>query len=130
MTAKRQASLILAAERDIEAARRLLPDLPDQAIFHAQQAAEKLARAVCEAEGKPVGRTHNIGQVAALLPDSNPFKMDFLGLDDLSAAATAWRYPSPGGWFPALPDPDTVADSLEQIEALLPEIKDWLTERK
>ena len=128
MTARRLAALLTAAERDLAAARRLLPDLADQAIFHAQQAAEKLARAVCEREQIPVGRTHSIGHAAGLLPDGHVFKEDLLGLDTLSAAATAWRYPSPGGWLPALPDPAEVSRALTEIEALLPEIRDWLAE--
>ena len=128
MTKRRFAALVTAAERDIGAAHRLLPDMPDQAIFHAQQAAEKLTRAVCEREGKAVGRTHNIGQAAAMLPNGHVFKEDLLGLDNLSAAATAWRYPTPGGWFPAVPDPGDVTADLADIEALLPEIRDWLSE--
>ena len=129
MTSRRLSALMTAAERDIEAARRLLPEMPDQAIFHAQQAAEKMTRAVCEGEGLAVGRTHNIGQAAGSLPDGHVFKEDLLGLDNLSAAATAWRYPSPGGWFPAMPDPGDVEAALADIEALLPEIRDWLSER-
>ena len=120
MTSRRLSALVTAAERDIGAAHRLLPDMPDQAIFHVQQAAEKLTRAVCEREDLPVGRTHNIGQAAAMLPDGHVFKEDLLGLDNLSAAATAWRYPSPGGWFPADPDPTDVTATLSDIEALLP----------
>ncbi len=128
MTAKRLDALMTAAERDIEAARRLLPDLPDQAIFHAQQAAEKMTRAVCEHEGRNVGRTHNIGEAAAMLPDGHMFKEDLLALDHLSAAATVWRYPTPGGRFPAIPDPAEVSADLDDIEAILPEIRDWLLE--
>ena len=128
MTERRHAALVAAAERDIAAARRLLPDMPDQAIFHVQQAAEKLTRAVCERAGVGGGRTHNIGQAAAMLPDGHPFKADMLGLDHLSGAATAWRYPTPGGRFPAMPDPKKVQASLTDIEALLPEIRDWLAE--
>jgi HEPN domain-containing protein len=128
MTARRLAALVGAAERDIGAARRLLPDMPDQAIFHAQQAAEKLTRAVCERAGLAVGRTHGIGQAAARLPGGHPFKEDLLALDHLSAAATAWRYPIPGGRIPAMPDPAHVAAALGDVEALLPEIRDWLGE--
>jgi hypothetical protein len=36
MTNRRLSALMTAAERDIEAARRLRPEMPDQAIFHAQ----------------------------------------------------------------------------------------------
>ena len=117
-----------AARRDLAAARRLLPDLADQAIFHTQQAAEKLTRAVCEREGIAVGRAHNIGQAAAMLPDGHVFKGDLLGLDALSGAATAWRYPTPGGRLPPMPDPGQVYAALADIEALLPEVVDWLEE--
>lgn len=126
MTARRLAALVTAAQRDIGAAHRLLPDMPDQAILHVQQAAEKLTRAVGEREGLPVGRTHNTGQAAAMLADGHVFKEDLLGLNHLSAAATAWRHPSPGGWLPANPDPGDVSAALADIEALLPEIRDWL----
>jgi HEPN domain-containing protein len=129
MTNRRLSALMTAAGRDIEAARRLLPEMPDQAIFHAQQAAEKMTRAVCEAEGIAVGRTHNIGQAASSLPDGHVFKLDLLGLDTLSAAATARRYPTPGGWFPAMPNPGEVEAALADIAALLPEIRAWLAER-
>ena len=128
MTTKRIDALMRAAARDIEAARRLLPDLPDQAIFHAQQAAEKMTRAVCEHEGLSVGRTHNIGEAAAMLPDGHVFKEDLLTLDRLSSAATAWRYPTPGGRFPEIPDPAQVSTDLDDIEAILPEVRDWLRE--
>jgi hypothetical protein len=78
-----------------------------------------MTRAVCEGEGLAVGRTHNIGQAAGSLPDGHGFKEDLLGLDNLSAAATAWRYLSPGGWFPAMPDPGDAEAALADIEALL-----------
>lgn len=128
MTARRPMALIDAALRDLAAARRLLPELPDQAIFHAQQAAEKLARAVCEREGLAVGRTHSIGQAAAMLPDAHVFKADLLALDTLSPAATAWRYPTPGGRIPAPPPVATVETALADIAALLPEVRDWVGE--
>lgn len=128
MSARRLAALLLAVERDFAAAHRLLPDMPDQAVFHVQQAAEKLTRAVCERAGLAVGRTHNIGQAAAMLPDGHLFKQDLLGLDALSAAATAWRYPTPGGWFPPYPDAGEVTERLAEVEALLPEIRDWMSE--
>ena len=67
-------------------------------------------------------------QAAGALPDGHLFEEDLLGLDGLSAAATAWRYPSPGGWLAAMPDPGDVEAALADIEAFLPEIRDWLAE--
>ena len=76
-----------------------------------------------------MGRTHSIGQAAGVLPNGHVFKEDLLGMDNLSAAATCWRYPTPGGWFPEMPDPNEVSAALHEIEAILPEIRDWLSER-
>ncbi|MBM3557649.1 MAG: HEPN domain-containing protein [Alphaproteobacteria bacterium] len=126
---RRLTQMLRAAERDIAAARKLLPELADQAIFHAQQAAEKTARAVAEAEGRTPGRSHHIGQIAELLPAGHPFRADLMGFDILSSAATAWRYPTPGGHMPEPPPPDLVARHLDDIAALLPRIGDWLRDR-
>jgi len=130
VSGRRPPALIQAAKRDLAAARKLLPDLPDRAIFHAQQAAEKLARAVCEGAGLAVGRTHDIGQIASMLPQGHAFKADLMGFDTLSAAATAWRYPSPVGRFPEMPDAGWVAGVVGDLAALAPEIADWLKERR
>jgi hypothetical protein len=52
---------------------------------------EKLLRAVLEAEGVPVGPTHNIRQLADMLPPDHVLKARFLEFETLSSAATRFR---------------------------------------
>ncbi|TME24838.1 MAG: HEPN domain-containing protein, partial [Chloroflexi bacterium] len=54
---------LLRAERDLEAARRLLepePPLSDVAVYHAQQAAEKALKAFLTSHRRPVRKTHDL----------------------------------------------------------------------
>lgn len=60
------------ARRDLIAAQKLAPELPDIAIYHCQQAAEKALKAVLAYNGQDPGKTHNLAtliqQVSAYLP--------------------------------------------------------------
>jgi HEPN domain-containing protein len=57
VSAKLAQAFLRAAEEDLTAARRLLPDLPRPAGYHLQQAAETLAKAMlAEAGMVPVPR--------------------------------------------------------------------------
>jgi HEPN domain-containing protein len=82
---------------ELRAAEKLLPDLPDQSMFFLQQAAEKLARALIEAEGKTASITHNIRILADVLGEAHPLFPVFVELQDLSSAATRYRYPTSSG---------------------------------
>lgn len=112
-----------AAERDAAGIGRLLPDLPDLAAFHAQQAAEKLVRAVCLHEGLPSLHTHDIAHIAEQLAQGHPLRKSLAKLDSLTGAATAWRYPSAEG---ELPKPREIQAALQQIKSTEAEIRDWL----
>ena len=118
---------LTAAERDVAAAERLLPDLPDLAVFHAQQAVEKLARAVCLHEGLPDLRTHDIARIAERLPKEHLFQESILELSGLTSAATAWRYPGAEGEFPTPPKLHDVQATLVRVKTLQTEIHDWLS---
>ena len=115
------------AERDIAGTERLLPDLSDLAAFHAQQAVEKLARAVCLHEGLPDLRTHDITRITEQLPREHPLKKSLAKLDSLTGAATAWRYPDAEGGFPRSPEPSEIQAALEQIKNIQVEIHNWLS---
>lgn len=60
------------AHRDLIAAQRLAPELPDIAIYHCQQAAEKALKAVLAYNDQDPGKTHNLAtliqQVSAYRP--------------------------------------------------------------
>jgi HEPN domain-containing protein len=121
------ASLLILAGRDLQAARILFESDPGNAAFHAQQAAEKLTKAVLGAEGIREGtRHHQIGQLARLLSPEHPWRNELESLDRLSAAATWMRYPGPDGTLPEILDTAALAGDIAEVEALLSRIQAWL----
>lgn len=55
------------AEEDLEAARRLLPEIVNQAAFHVQQAIEKALKALMIAKRQEIRKTHDISVLVALV---------------------------------------------------------------
>ncbi len=127
MTSPLVLGFLKTAERDIAGVDLLLPDLPDLAAFHAQQAAEKLARAVCLHEGLPDLRTHDITRITEQLAQEHPLRKSLVKLDSLTGAATAWRYPDAEGEFPRPPEPSEIQAALRQIRSIQAEIRGWLS---
>ncbi|MGQ0663998.1 MAG: HEPN domain-containing protein [Pseudomonadota bacterium] len=88
------------------------------AAYHCQQTAEKLAKAVLAGLGIEVPFTHNIGELAAHLPDDLAFGPRLHGLARLTHYATAYRYPTDDP--PSLPPEPAVAEAaawVREIEA-------------
>jgi HEPN domain-containing protein len=106
--------MTLASEEEM-AARKLAVDLPRQAAFFAQQSVEKLVRAIIEAEDLKAGISHSIRDLSGILPDSNPMKLRFVEHQDLSAAATRYRYPLGSG---GLAEPEQTAELLQEIDRI------------
>jgi HEPN domain-containing protein len=127
---KRIRSFLVIAEEEEAAARRLLPDLPRQASFFIQQSVEKLLRAVIEAEDRKAGISHNIKELAGLLPVENPLRQQFVAHEDISSAATRYRYPLGGGGLPEPNPPDDLSAELASIAELRRAVVAFLTERK
>ncbi|HLJ63979.1 MAG TPA: HEPN domain-containing protein, partial [Stellaceae bacterium] len=124
---KRAQSLIVIAEKDLSHATDVLRTHPQHAAFSAQQAAEKLMKAVLEREGVSYpSTTHQLFELVSLIPKTNPFRADLMPLGPLTTAATKYRYPTPRGEAPEDPDPDEIENDLARIRRLLPEIKAWL----
>lgn len=112
-------AFLRAAEEDLAAARRLLPDLARAAAYHLQQAAEKLAKAELARGGTvPVPRTHDIGYLAGLLPPGHPLAASLAALAGLTEFSVAARYPVAGEPAPP-PDPDDLSRRAEMVEELL-----------
>ena len=116
-----------AAENDIAAAERLLPDFPQQAIFHAQQAAEKITRAVCVQDGIPDIRSHDIGRQATRLPADHPLRTLLFDLGYLSHAATGWRYPNSDGELLPNPKVEDVRRAVSDVELALAQVQERLS---
>jgi HEPN domain-containing protein len=112
-------AFLRAAEEDLAAARRLLPDLARAAANHLQQAAEKLAKAELARSGRvPVPRSHDIGYLAGLLPSDHPLAPPLAALADLTEFNVAARYPTAGELAPP-PKPNDLARRAEAIDELL-----------
>lgn len=118
---------IRAAEDDIAAAKSLLPDLPQRAIFHVQQAAEKITRAACVQAGLPDVRSHDIGRQATRLSANHPDRALLFDLGYLSHAATGWRYPNSDGELPPSPKVEDVRRAVSDVELALAQVQERLS---
>lgn len=125
---RRIASFLALAEEEFSAAGVLLGKLPRQAAYFQQQCVEKLLRAVLEAEGVPVGPTHNIRQLADMLPADHALKAGFLCFETLSSAATRFRYPTASGAV-ANPPAGEASERQEKIERLKGDVGRFLAKR-
>jgi hypothetical protein len=123
-----EAFLTLAGE-ELGAAKILAGVAPRQAAYYIQQAAEKATRALLTAAGVPFGTGHNLGLMASALPDGHPLKPRVAGLDGHSSAATLYRYPSPAGRLPPLPDISTLNSDIADVSAFVTEVRTFLDQR-
>jgi HEPN domain-containing protein len=83
---------------DVDAAIRLEGNI--YTATHAQQAAEKLGRALLTAENSHVNTRqvgHRLDVQFDLIADENPFKARLSAHSYLEAYATTFRYPTPSG---------------------------------
>jgi HEPN domain-containing protein len=123
-------SFLTLAREDLAAAKILRKTFPRHAAFHLSQAAEKAIKAVLTAEGFAFNAGHHqLGRLVTALPGEHPWRADLMALDKHTAAATATRYPMPGGAPPAAPGAAHLSADMAELEALLPEIADWCRER-
>jgi HEPN domain-containing protein len=95
--ARRIASFLALAERDLLGAKTMLQLVPEHAAYCLQQTVEKLVRAVLEFDEVPAGPTHNIRSLADLLASGHVLHADVLAFDSLSSASTRYHYPSETG---------------------------------
>jgi HEPN domain-containing protein len=123
---RRVQSFMTLAKEEETAARKLAVDLPRQAAFFAQQSVEKLLRAVIEAEDLKAGISHNIRDLAGILPESNPLRLLFVEHDELSAAATRYRYPLGSGGLASPSQSDELLAEVDRISALRTEVRRFL----
>jgi HEPN domain-containing protein len=125
---RRIAAFVEIARRELRSAELLLAEQPNAAMFFLQQSAEKLARALIEADGKLAGPTHNLRTLADILTTSHPIYDALVGVQDLSASATRYRYPSAfGRVFEVDSDP---ASALAEVKALHSTVLTYLSQSK
>lgn len=88
----------------------------DNALYHAQQAAEKALKALIISDGKGSKKTHDLNKLAAVLPErySLLFNTDITNQKDLEDLS-AWEVE---GRYPATPPEDFTDDDANRLFAL------------
>jgi HEPN domain-containing protein len=129
------ASWLRKVERDLKMAHLACqPSDPmaDQAAYHVQQAAEKLAEAALIAHEIRPRKGHVIKASAAQLPVEFVHRARFLQLDRFSDYVWAHRYPEEDLSRPPPPEPSlTEAQAwIAEIEALKADFERWLAQRE
>jgi HEPN domain-containing protein len=126
---KKAESLLSLAEKDLAHAADNARKHPRHAAFSVQQAAEKLIKSVLEKEGVSYPSvSHQLDDLIARVPPSNPFRGDLVPLARLTSAATKYRYPTARGDVPADPPMSEIQEDMATVKALLPEVRDWVRE--
>ena len=113
------------AREEMRAAATLLDALPRQSAFFQQQCVEKLLRATLEAGDIQAGPTYNLRTLADLLPREHKLRMEFLAFEELSSAATRYRYPSGSGEAPKV-STALVRSRQERLAAFCTTVEDFL----
>ena len=121
---RKAANDLRAADIDLAAS----PPLPEDALFHCQQAVEKAAKAYLTFHEVAFRRTHDLDELAAGCESIDPSLHGFL---DPARELTvfAWRFRYPGE--PAEPEPDEARLALDvaraafrAVVARIPEVPD------
>lgn len=93
--AKRWTSI---ADRDLAGAKRMLEsDMPDLAVYHYHQAAEKYLKAFLSLHGEPLRKSHDIAALllkCASIDRSFPIPSNVDDVDEMTQFATKFRYPN------------------------------------
>lgn len=106
---------------ELDAVRRLRePPVSRYAVYHLQQAAEKLIKAVRLARGIYATKEHSLEILIDGLPEADSWRPRLLPLEWLSAYATTYRYPTASRGFrqpgPAI---EKIDECVLLIESLL-----------
>ena len=106
---------------ELDAVKRLLAPPPTRyAVYHLQQAAEKLVKAVRLARGLPATKDHSLEILIEGLPSGEPWRARLEPLEWLPAYATTYRYPSPPrGTRQTGPAVDRISAGADSISSLL-----------
>ena len=112
---------------ELDAVTRLMAEPVSRfAAFHLQQAAEKLVKAVRLHRGLHATADHNVAALIEDLPPTDLWRAKLLPLGPLSAYATAYRYPSPGGKRKPGPSADELRAWIARIRPLVVEARSSL----
>jgi HEPN domain-containing protein len=127
MSAKQTDSYFELAEDGLKTCEILFrEDQFRDAVYNAQQVAERVARALLTHANKPFGTSHNLAQMAEALPADHPLRPRIKEFDNLSPAATKYRYPTPSGRLVDPPQVSEIRKALNGLTTLLREPKSYV----
>lgn len=112
------ANFLLIAHEDLKGARLLAGAGNRNAAYLAQQAAEKVIRAVLTSEDTHAGVRHDLREMVAMVPDPNPTKALLRATVHLAAYATAYRYPGTAR-IPQSPSIEAIEDQPSNVQRAL-----------
>jgi HEPN domain-containing protein len=113
------ANTLRLAQADLEAAKLLHAGKNRYAIYHCEQAAEKVIKAVLTSEGVHANIKHLLDDMVKQVPDANPLKALLKQVEHLAAYATTYRYASPTGNIKPAPDDATLEADIASVQAAL-----------
>lgn len=112
------ANFLRIAQEDLNGARLLAGARNRNAAYLAQQAAEKVIRAVLTSENTHAGVRHDLRDMVTMVPDENPTKSLLRATVSLTAYATAYRYPGTAR-IPQSPGAAAIEDHLSDVQRAL-----------
>ncbi len=120
------------ARTDLALATVILEQGPDMdpwvGCFHAQQAAEKALKAVLVTRGVEPPHIHDLGALAALMPDDLPLEVSGDDLGNLTTFATGPRYVFDAGLETEDPTWDEAARAVVVAAGILAAVRAYLGE--
>ncbi|MCL0062232.1 HEPN domain-containing protein [Thermodesulfovibrionales bacterium] len=120
---KQHEAWLLKAENDLKSAKKLMQGdepLPDTAMYHTQQCAEKTLKAYLSYKQHPIQKTHNLSVLVEICCGfDKKFEELFPYADVLTPYGIVFRYPD----FNTVPDEQDVSDAVEISEKILVFVK-------
>jgi HEPN domain-containing protein len=116
------ASYLRLASNDMEDAKLVHTRRSRNAIYHCEQAAEKVIKAVLTSEGLLGSQEQTSHQLRALvdkIPDENTVKIRLREVEGLYRFATGYRYPNMYDKTNKAPEDSEFEDYMRKVEALL-----------
>jgi HEPN domain-containing protein len=113
------ANTLRLAQADLDAAALLYAGNNRYAIYHCEQAAEKIIKAVLTSEGVHANIKHQLDDMVKQVPEANPIKPLLKQIEHLSAYATTYRYATTSGNIKPSPDDNTLKADMAGVSAAL-----------
>ena len=113
------ANTLRLAHADLDAAELLQTGKNRNAVYHCEQAAEKIIKAILTSEGVHVTAKHQLDEMVKQVPDANPLKPLLKQIEHLAAYATTYRYATTSGNIKPAPDEATLESDMASVRSAL-----------